>query len=86
LQLENDRITIIAKSFRTFLQAYHILTANEIWRCSKMVCNSVESNLATFQLRADVVEELKAKYLERPLTFPVNFFNINRFAGIPAMA
>jgi hypothetical protein len=59
---------------------------NEIWRCNKMVCNSVESNLATFQLRADVVEELKAKYLERPLTFPVNFFNINRFAGSPTLA
>jgi hypothetical protein len=58
---------------------------DEVWRCSKMVCNSVESNLATFQLRADVVEELKAKYLERPLTFPVNFFNINRFAGSPNM-
>jgi hypothetical protein len=59
--------------------------ADEAWRCTKMVCNSVESNLATFQLRADVVEELKAKYLERPLTFPVNFFSINRFAGIPNM-
>jgi hypothetical protein len=61
-------------------------SGDETWRCSKMVCNSVESNLATFQLRADVVEELKAKYLERPLTFPVNFFNINRFAGTPSMA
>jgi hypothetical protein len=50
-----------------------------------MVCNQVESNLATFQLSADVVEELKAKYLELPLTFPMNFFNINRFAGIPSM-
>jgi hypothetical protein len=39
-----------------------------------MVCNHVESNLATFRLRADVVEELKAKYIERPLTFPVNLF------------
>jgi hypothetical protein len=58
---------------------------DEVWRCSKMICNSVESNLATFQLRADVVEELKAKYLERPLTFPLNFFSINRFAGIPNM-
>jgi bacteriorhodopsin len=51
-----------------------------------MQCNTVESNLTTFQLRADVVEELKAKYVEWPLTFPVNFFNINRFAGIPTMA
>jgi hypothetical protein len=50
-----------------------------------MICNTVETNLATFQLRADVVEELKAKYVERPLTFPVNFFLINRFAGTPSM-
>jgi hypothetical protein len=50
---------------------------NEIWLHNKMVCNSVETNLATFQLRADVVEELKSIYIERPLTFPVNFFVIN---------
>jgi hypothetical protein len=60
--------------------------ANEIWTARKMICNTVETNLATFQLRADVVEELKAKYVERPLTFPVNFFLINRFAGMPNMA
>jgi hypothetical protein len=59
--------------------------ADEVWRCKLMVCNHVESNLATFQLRADVVEELKAKYIERPLTFPVNFFNLNRFAGRPSL-
>jgi hypothetical protein len=58
----------------------------EIWTCRRMQCNTVESNLATFQLRADVVEELKSKYVERPLTFPVNFFTINRFAGRPTMA
>jgi hypothetical protein len=57
----------------------------EIWRCRRMQCNTVESNLATFQLRADVVEELKSTYIERPLTFPLNFFTINRFAGRPNM-
>jgi len=61
-------------------------SAGEVCRCTRMQCNTVESNLATFQLRADVVEELKAKYVERPLTFPVNFFTINRFAGRPTMA
>jgi hypothetical protein len=57
----------------------------ETFTASRFVSNGVETNLATFQLRADVVEELKAKYLERPLTFPVNFFIINRFAGIPKL-
>jgi hypothetical protein len=58
---------------------------NQTFTANRMVSNHVETNLATFQLRADVVEELKAKYVERPLTFPVNFFIINRFAGQPPL-
>jgi hypothetical protein len=46
-----------------------------------MFSNTIETNLAVFQLCADDVEEFKAKYLERPLTFPINFFNIPRFGG-----
>ena len=42
-----------------------------------------EVNLATFQLRTDVNEELKARYMDKPLTFPVNTFQISRFAGSP---
>jgi hypothetical protein len=51
-----------------------------------MISHNVATHLATFQLRSDVVEELKSKYIERPLTFPVNFFVINRFAGSPNLA
>jgi hypothetical protein len=61
-------------------------TEGEVWTVSQMVSNTVETNLATFQLRPDVIEELKSKYIERPLTFPVNFFLINRFAGRPSLA
>lgn len=42
-----------------------------------------EVNLATFQLKTDVNEELKARYLDKPLTFPVNTFQISRFSGSP---
>ena len=50
---------------------------------SSMETYSVEANLATFQLRMDVNEELKARYSDKPLTFPVNTFQISRFSGSP---
>ena len=48
-----------------------------------METHNVEVNLATFQLRMDVNEELKARYSDRPLTFPVSTFQISRFSGAP---
>ena len=49
----------------------------------KMTLNNVEMNTAHFQLRMDIMEMLKQKYLaEKPLTFPVSSLQIARFTGV----
>ena len=49
----------------------------------KMTLNNVEMNAAHFQLRMDIMEMLKQKYLaEKPLTFPVSSLQIARFTGV----
>ena len=60
-----------------------VTTADEIVSVTSMETSSVEVNLATFQLRMDVNEELKARYSDKPLTFPVNTLQISRFSGTP---
>jgi hypothetical protein len=51
---------------------------------TKMTLNDVNMNSAQFQIRMDVMELLKQKYLsEKPLTFPVTTFQIARFTGPP---
>ena len=52
--------------------------------CSKMTLHDVSMNTAQFQLRMDILEMLKQKYLsEKPLTFPVSTIQIARFTGCP---
>ena len=47
----------------------------------------VSMNTAQFQIRMDVLEMLKQKYMmEKPLTFPVSTFQIARFTGPPCTA
>ena len=60
-----------------------VTTGNETVTVKSMETHGVEVNLATFQLRMDVNEELKARYSDRPLTFPVSTFQISRFSGAP---
>ena len=49
-----------------------------------MRLENVEMNTAQFQLRMDILEMLKQKYLsEKPLTFPVSTIQIARFTGCP---
>ena len=60
-----------------------VTTGDEIVTVTAMETSSVEVNLATFQLRMDVSEELKARYSDKPLTFPVNTLQISRFSGSP---
>lgn len=57
--------------------------AAETITATAMETSETEVNLATFQLRMDINEELKARYMDKPLTFPVNTFQISRFAGAP---
>jgi hypothetical protein len=71
--------------------APHILPNNDgttlanQFKLNKMTMNDVTMNSAQFQIRTDVMELLKQKYLsEKPLTFPVNTFQISRFTGPPA--
>ena len=53
--------------------------------CSKMTLCNVEMNTAQFQLRMDILEMLKQKYLsEKPLTFPVSTIQVARFTGPPS--
>ena len=53
--------------------------------CSKMTLCNVEMNTAQFQLRMDILEMLKQKYLsEKPLTFPVSTVQVARFTGPPS--
>ena len=50
----------------------------------KMTMRDVSMNTAQFQIRMDVLEMLKQKYMmEKPLTFPVSTFQIARFTGPP---
>ena len=58
-----------------------VTTGDEVVNATKMETDHVEVNLATFQLRMDVNEELKARYSDKPLTFPVNTLQISRFSG-----
>ena len=52
--------------------------------CTKMTLHDVSMNTAQFQLRMDILEMLKQKYLmEKPLTFPVSTVQIARFTGCP---
>ena len=49
---------------------------------TKMTLNNVEMNTAQFQIRMDIMEMLKQKYMsEKPLTFPVSTIQIARFTG-----
>ena len=53
-------------------------------QATKMTLNNVEMNTAQFQIRMDIMEMLKQKYMsEKPLTFPVNTIQIARFTGPP---
>ena len=55
--------------------------------CSKMTLKNVEMNTAQFQIRMDIMEMLKMKYMnEKPLTFPVSTIQIARFTGPPPKA
>ena len=58
-------------------------SAAETITVTSMETHDVEANLATFQLRMDVNEELKARYSDKPLTFPVSTLQISRFSGSP---
>ena len=60
-----------------------VTTGDETITVKSMETYDVEANLATFQLRMDVNEELKARYSDKPLTFPVSTFQISRFSGAP---
>ena len=54
------------------------------WHASKMTLKDVSMNTAQFQIRMDILEMLKQKYMaEKPLTFPVSTFQIARFTGPP---
>ena len=60
--------------------------ANKKWsvHVETMRLENVEMNTAQFQLRMDILEMLKQKYLsEKPLTFPVSTIQIARFTGCP---
>ena len=58
-------------------------TGNGFMKKVKMTLNNVEMNTAHFQLRMDIMEMLKQKYLaEKPLTFPVSSLQISRFTGV----
>jgi len=47
---------------------------------------NVEFIGAQFQIRMDVMEMIKSKYLsEKPLTFPVSTIQVSRFTGLPTM-
>ena len=53
-------------------------------QATKMTLNNVEMNTAQFQIRMDIMEMLKQKYMsEKPLTFPVSTIQIARFTGPP---
>ena len=58
-----------------------VTPGDEVVNATSMSTHNVEVNLATFQLRMDVNEELKARYSDKPLTFPVNTLQISRFSG-----
>jgi hypothetical protein len=61
-------------------------SAAETITVTSMETHDVEANLATFQLRMDVNEELKSRYSDKPLTFPVSTLQISRFSGSPQWA
>ena len=70
------------------LRQWHAIANNKaspadvIWHAEKMTLNDVSMNTAQFQIRMDVLEMLKQKYMmEKPLTFPVSTFQIARFTG-----
>jgi hypothetical protein len=55
-------------------------------RLEKMEMHDVEFIAAQFQIRMDVMEMIKSKYLsEKPLTFPVSTVQVSRFTGLPTM-
>ena len=70
----------------TKLTAANIADPGDVtWHSSKMTLMDVSMNTAQFQIRMDILEMLKQKYMmEKPLTFPVSTFQIARFTGPPA--
>ena len=79
-----DKFTGISKVDSTTKAGTCTVTCNdETIKVTSMDTHTVEANLATFQLRMDVNEELKARYTDKPLTFPVSTFQISRFSGSP---
>jgi hypothetical protein len=59
-----------------------------IWTCHRMETSNIESNLATYMIRHDICENLKARYTgsNKPLTFPVSAIQISRFSGVTNLA
>ena len=52
---------------------------------TKMILNNVEMNTAQFQIRMDIMEMLKQKYMsEKPLTFPVVIIQNQRVSRFSA--
>lgn len=62
-----------------------VATLNNIYfEVKTMTMMDVSMNTAQFQIRMDILEMLKQKYMmEKPLTFPVSSFQIARFTGPP---
>ena len=60
------------------------LANNYYFSVITMTMMDVSMNTAQFQIRMDILEMLKQKYMmEKPLTFPVSSFQIARFTGPP---
>ena len=74
------------KLWRALNGSHAINAAADItWTATKMTLKDVSMNTAQFQIRMDILEMLKQKYMmEKPLTFPVSTFQIARFTGPPA--
>ena len=71
-------------AFWSAVAAGGVTKANIKWHASKMTLLDVSMNTAQFQIRMDILEMLKQKYMaEKPLTFPVSTFQIARFTGPP---
>lgn len=63
----------------------NVATIDDIhFEVKTMTMMDVSMNTAQFQIRMDILEMLKQKYMmEKPLTFPVSSFQIARFTGPP---
>jgi hypothetical protein len=61
-------------------------TDEQLLQLVKMEMYQVEFVAAQFQIRMDIMEMIKQKYLaEKPLTFPVSTLQFSRFTGQPTM-